>query len=588
MDSPQVQEILKAKPHLRAVQTPEAATFRDGFAQKFESALREFDELSAAPNDPATPYDTKYQARKIFEDLLGELLIGRIGVVQEAKAPAPAAAGGGGGGGTAAAAAAAKAKTFVEELGAMQAKIEMRLGENYYDTEEISRGYDYLLRALEWYCPKSAVGEKLFDPAQTFLDEEMPRMRKHVADVLHCLNLVGAVKSGRGDPQQALVVLRKADDFYHDFVAHAHRPEDLDSRSCDDNVGTGDIKSLISSLDVPVVAATKVDGATSSSSSPSSCGFSYEVTVQTLEAAAERNLFTVFFLAQVCGAVGDTKGSAQNCKRCLDKQYEGRVQFSWREWCPTAINIVDYCMGTGQSLLPVAHAWLWVIRRVQLAEEAKESADSEDADELARQSEKLTADWHRRMALVKLNAFRAKRSEMIGHPEEPDPVEAADTGLFPRELVKLVTAEQAAQPDFKPLQPFVGAEGLQTKEQAWDYAKDIIQHLASAQKFYVLDGYVTEYTEIQMEKSQTYSFLCEWETEKNQLSLHRRRIQLLEPLAEQLKASAFEDFVRQIEFELGECLTTAIDLKERKIVAKQKETRGAYKPTPAEIQQYRD
>ena len=150
MDSPQVQEILKAKPHLRAVQTPEAATFRDGFAQKFESALREFDELSAAPNDPATPYDTKYQARKIFEDLLGELLIGRIGVVQEAKAPAPAAAGGGGGGGTAAAAAAAKAKTFVEELGAMQAKIEMRLGENYYDTEEISRGYDYLLRALEW------------------------------------------------------------------------------------------------------------------------------------------------------------------------------------------------------------------------------------------------------------------------------------------------------------------------------------------------------------------------------------------------------------------------------------------------------
>ena len=56
----------------------------------------------------------------------------------------------------------------------------------------------------------------------------------------------------------------------------------------------------------------------------------------------------------------------------------------------------------------------------------------------------------------------------------------------------------------------------------------------------------------------------------------------------QLKASAFEDFVRQIEFELGECLTTAIDLKERKIVAKQKETRGAYKPTPAEIQQYRE
>lgn len=198
-------------------------------------------------------------------------------------------------------------------------------------------------------------------------------------------------------------------------------------------------------------------------------------------------------------------------------RYEGRVQFSWREWCPTAINIVDYCMGTGQSLLPVAHAWLWVIRRVQLAEEAKEKASSsssspsnnsndseDDAAELARQSEKLTADFHRRMALVKLNAFRAKRSEMIGHPEgmspfyfcvhspachhpihcrlsgfinsnsfsracvslhppefvdgptEPEPSEAADTGLYPRELVKTVTAEQAAQPNFKPLQPFVG------------------------------------------------------------------------------------------------------------------------------------
>lgn len=170
------------------------------------------------------------------------------------------------------------------------------------------------------YCPKSAVGENLFDPAKTFLDEEMPRMRRHVADVLHCLNLVGAVKSGRGDPQKALVVLRKADDFYHDFVAHARHPEDLNRGSGDEDAGAGDIKSLISSLDVPVVATAKVDGATSSASSPSDGEASYEVTTQVLAAAAERNLFTVFFLAQVCGAVGDTKGSAQNCKRCLDKQ----------------------------------------------------------------------------------------------------------------------------------------------------------------------------------------------------------------------------------------------------------------------------
>ena len=367
MTREELDEMLKANPHLKQVETPETGSFREGFKKKFAATKKEFKRLSQAPNDPKTPFKTKYEARKLFEDLLGELLIGRVGVVQESQAAAAAPAEG--------ETKTADERGFLEELGGMQAEMELCLAENYYDTEEISRGYDYLFRSLEWYCPKSA--QKLFDPTHTFLDAEMVRIRKHAVNVLHNLNLIGAIKSGRGEPDEALVVLRKADDLYQDIVS------------------TGAVD-------------TQAGASAAASKSPEKSQH---------RAIAEKNVFTLFFLAQVYGAKGDAKGSARYCKSTLERQYLENISFSWREWFTNAVGIVDFCMTTGGSLLEVAHAWLWVAWQIQLsglAAEADENESDPDEERLTA-NKKLVAEWHRRAALVKLNAFRIKRSEKIGY-----------------------------------------------------------------------------------------------------------------------------------------------------------------------------
>ena len=161
MDRAQLDEMLRANPNLRQVETPEPKTFREGIHNRFKNALAEFDRLSALPNDPKTPFETKYQARKILEDLLGDLLIGRVGVQQ------------GGGASDGNSSSSSDRAEFVEQLGAMQAKIEMTLGENYYDTEETGRGFDYLRRGIEWYCPVSGLSANLTDSAKTFEDAEI-------------------------------------------------------------------------------------------------------------------------------------------------------------------------------------------------------------------------------------------------------------------------------------------------------------------------------------------------------------------------------------------------------------------------------
>ena len=60
IDQVQLIDILRSNPNLKAVATPEPGSFREGFSRKFAEALKEFDRLSAAPNDPKTPYATKY------------------------------------------------------------------------------------------------------------------------------------------------------------------------------------------------------------------------------------------------------------------------------------------------------------------------------------------------------------------------------------------------------------------------------------------------------------------------------------------------------------------------------------------------
>ena len=81
----QLDEMLKQNPNLKAVPNEDSKSFRETFPKRFAEGVAKFHKLNNASNDIKTPFKTKYEARTILEDLLGKVLIGRIGVVQQDK-----------------------------------------------------------------------------------------------------------------------------------------------------------------------------------------------------------------------------------------------------------------------------------------------------------------------------------------------------------------------------------------------------------------------------------------------------------------------------------------------------------------------
>ena len=89
-----------------------------------------------------------------------------------------------------------------------------------------------------------------------------------------------------------------------------------------------------------------------------------------------------------------------------------------------------------------------------------------------------------------------------------------------------------------------------------------MQKIQSAKAYYILDGFVTDHVEICQDTSQLYSKLVFFESAVDRrCKMHKRRIDLLSSLCEQISEEHYLYIVRQLLFELGECHSQWLDLK---------------------------
>lgn len=105
-------------------------------------------------------------------------------------------------------------------------------------------------------------------------------------------------------------------------------------------------------------------------------------------------------------------------------------------------------------------------------------------------------------------------------------------------------------------------------------AKEVFLHvqkwLDDAKSYYTLENHASDYVQIVQDESQSYKYLAFFEeNEDRQAKMHKRRINLLEDVVDELSESYYKSVCQQIWIELGEIYAEILDIKLDKI----KETR---------------
>jgi len=88
------------------------------------------------------------------------------------------------------------------------------------------------------------------------------------------------------------------------------------------------------------------------------------------------------------------------------------------------------------------------------------------------------------------------------------------------------------------------------------------RHVHSAQQYFTLDERCSDYVELCRDMSQLYKHLATFaEDDDSKSKMHRRRVDLLEPLNRDLSPTYYLLTIRQILFELGEIFSDMVDIK---------------------------
>lgn len=100
--------------------------------------------------------------------------------------------------------------------------------------------------------------------------------------------------------------------------------------------------------------------------------------------------------------------------------------------------------------------------------------------------------------------------------------------------------------------------------------------LESAKKFFLMDGFVSDHIQLLQDHSKLFSLLCTVENDvKRRLAMALRRADMLFPLLDSVSRNAFEDFHKQLSYEVGEIYQSCVEWKLEKLLAKQAARGGA-------------
>ncbi|XP_022081871.1 KIF1-binding protein homolog [Acanthaster planci] len=481
----------------------------EGFS-KFEEARKLSEEDSK--NDPETnPFKSKYEARKILQDLRAKLEKYH-GVHIGQQAPEDT------------------------DLHLLLACLRYHLGVNFVDTEETSSGEDYLTA-----CRKML--------------EEYSLDTRAVGLVVATLNQLGILWSGRRELRRALEILLEAENVYkkykHEIGVAPHGINELfvaeENTLTDHQRQQKFEKAYTHTL---YYLAQVYGNLGDSKKSASHCH-------ETLKRQLETNQYEAMDWALNCATLSQyyiTQDDYTQARHCLASAT--RIYAETLEKLPAVETEADQYDDDIDKIkrhkADIARCWLKYclallnLSKDKLAEEVSRLSNDRDASLGVAETENQLDN---RDATADEMQSAARESSEQENTESDDEKMKKLTLQF--EGLELTSLESRVTD--KCVVTFDEARELFLAGQKW---------ITEAKEYYVLDGHVSDYIEIIRDHSALFKVLASFEVDlERRCRMHKRRVDMLQDILKELNPQHFLMVCRQLMFELAETTSEMMDLK---------------------------
>lgn len=279
--------------------------------------------------------------------------------------------------------------------------------------------------------------------------------------------------------------------------------------------------------------------------------------------------YILFYLAQIHKTLGNTDESASYCQRTLRRQLDSK-EYDPKEWALNAACLSQYFIS--KDMFRQAKHCLSCAKVISGDMKVPEDLPppSNDEDEETRKKREAIpqtlADIARcwvKYCISLLEISKERLLNEIGDLDVNRQYKAIAEGLITDQSNNDVPKDQERMPlEVDAVEETVRHAPVVTFEQGRELFVLGKSYVDSALDFFVMDGYVTDNVELHQDLSTLYKHMLFFETSKEvKCRMHKRRIDLLKAVLEELNPQFYLLICRQLQFELGEIYSEMLDLK---------------------------
>lgn len=394
--------------------------------------------------------------------------------------------------------------------------VDYYLGVNHVDTEELSAGQEHLVNCM------------------TLLDK--CRVSCHnVSLFIHVRNQLGILWAGRDETEKAQGFLETAESIYQQYMKEDGSPP----------------------TDMTEYFAAEENMLT------------HQERTRRFELAYTH---TMYYLAQVYKNLGQTERAATYCHSTLQRQLKLN-QYNPMEWALNAATLSQYYITKGRYMegrhcLSAATVISGLAGDIPSEAAAQESETESDRREQLRQKRAEIARCWIKYCLNLLQDARKLLEDNIGELDSDRQDELRNARRQEEEEEEKGRKSALL---FGSENTFDSIASLEEKVQClfpldFTEARSVFlvgqNYVTQAKEYFQMDGYVTDHIEILQDHSALFRVLSFFEEDlERRCKMHKRRIDLLEPICNELNAQYYLMIRRQMMFELAEIYNEMMDLK---------------------------
>ncbi|XP_042237944.1 KIF-binding protein-like isoform X2 [Homarus americanus] len=284
-----------------------------------------------------------------------------------------------------------------------------------------------------------------------------------------------------------------------------------------------------------------------------------------IDALEKLHTLTFYYLAQVYGHLGAPDKSAWYCHSTLQRQLASK-DYDPIDWSINAATLSQFYQG--KEKFRVARHLLASASKVLSGHEAEVDTLQEETHEVAHKQEKYRqckADVGRCWGRYCLVLLQASCDRAI--PDEPG--QESQEEHQPEEELQFVQLEVSD------LESEVAASPGENFDEVRPIFLAGLRWLTTARQYYTLEDHASDHVSISQEMSHLYKALAFFEpSEERRCKMHKRRVDLLTTLVEELNPQYYIHVCRQINYELAETYSAMMDNKLALVES------GGSEPTP--------